>query len=228
MEELLHQHYFSMRVSQLIVEPAEVPTNAQTTELIDKCFAFAKLYRLPQALFRSQQWQQKWDEIATGAETVLEGYRRDQQSDSRGMVIARRENLMKHLFAEYNARRPFTILLQIGPHSKPADSTGHVFSMVSFVYRKMLHASRGIEHASALVFVGHRDWATLNRWERINEKRGVAQILNGEGLFTIASTSGASLQSLGHHVPSFPVLPRARRGRRSRAVWQSELEGRWA
>ncbi|ORY76941.1 hypothetical protein BCR35DRAFT_332749 [Leucosporidium creatinivorum] len=168
MEEHLHQHYASTWVSQLIVEPANPPNKTQTTELIDKCLAFAKLYRLPNPLFKSEESQQRWEELAIDAETKMASFRRDQQSHRLGMVVERRERLMGHLFGKYNSQRPFTILLQMGQPSVPADSTGAVFDMVSFVYHKMINASRAIEHASALVFVGYRDWAALNRWEKIN------------------------------------------------------------
>lgn len=40
--------------------------------------------------------------------------------------------------------------------------------MVGFVYGKMIYASKDVEQASRLVLCGFRDWAKLNRWQRIN------------------------------------------------------------
>lgn len=43
-----------------------------------------------------------------------------------------------------------------------------IFSMVAFVCQRMVGAVSRIQDASRLLFVGTRDWTSLNRWEKIN------------------------------------------------------------
>lgn len=49
-----------------------------------------------------------------------------------------------------------------------------MFGMVTSVNSRMIRALGEVKDASALVFVGHRDWQTLNRWQKINVSRILA------------------------------------------------------
>ncbi|ORY76892.1 hypothetical protein BCR35DRAFT_332703 [Leucosporidium creatinivorum] len=101
-------------------------------------------------------------------ERTLASLRAEHAAHPRGILIARAERLYRHVYGSELRNRPLTLLLRDQPETHPDDSTAAVFAMVSFVCRKMVGAVGRIEDASPLVFVGHRDWGTLNRWEKIN------------------------------------------------------------
>ncbi|ORY76898.1 hypothetical protein BCR35DRAFT_305652 [Leucosporidium creatinivorum] len=232
MEQLLRQHFASTRISNLIVEPADPPTKAQTTELISKGLAFVALYRLPRPFFKSEQWAENWNELALVAETKLEAFKREHEGDPRGLGLAKRESLWRHVSGTDDRRRPITVLFRLYPSNYLNDSGREVHRMVSYVYRKMIHAAKTVEQASALVFVGHRDWASLTRWQRINvaleakryfeEKLGVAVARQAAAASAAARASEPHAQSLGHHLPSLS----ARQSRRS-GISAMELRTRW-
>lgn len=115
MEELLKERYASTRVSDLIVEPADPPTTSQTTELITKSLAFVKLYRLPRPIIKSDEWEKSWNDSALDAESKLESMRRDHGAESRGMLIARREGLLRHVLGADDRRRPITMVRSATP-----------------------------------------------------------------------------------------------------------------
>ncbi|ORY76913.1 hypothetical protein BCR35DRAFT_332722 [Leucosporidium creatinivorum] len=191
MEQLLEHHYATTHITSLIPTPSSPPTNSQTTLLIKQTLSFLSLYRLPHPFFKSPEYAERWDHLARDAESRIEEYKRQHESMARGMLIRERESLWKHVNGADDPRRPITQLFRTSAYGYPADSAPEVFKMVSTVYRKMIHASRQIEHASAIVFVGHRDWDELSRWERINvalaakeyfeEKRAIAQALQQRG-----------------------------------------------
>ncbi|ORY76949.1 hypothetical protein BCR35DRAFT_332754 [Leucosporidium creatinivorum] len=156
MEQLLHIHYMHTKVSDLITTPPPRPDNAQCTELISGAIALIKLFRGPHPFFKSPQHREQWAELAQQAQEKLAGLGAEQTAHGGGLIIAKRELVWAQVMGSDHWRRPLTELLR-------SDAAG----MVSFVNERMIGAVRQVEAASALIFVGHRDWATLNRWERI-------------------------------------------------------------
>lgn len=58
--------------------------------------------------------------------------------------------------------------------------------MVSSVNERMINAVGKVEDASALVFVGHRDWEGLNRWEKIKASPWFGSELFETPLYTVS------------------------------------------
>ncbi|ORY76915.1 hypothetical protein BCR35DRAFT_332724 [Leucosporidium creatinivorum] len=120
MEQLLHQHFATTRISDLINEPSNPPSNVQTTELISKSLIFVALYRLPQPFFKSSAHEAEWDHSARDAEAKLGSMRRAHEADEMGMVVEKREGLWRHIFASIDRRRPITVTLGLAPSSTRA------------------------------------------------------------------------------------------------------------
>lgn len=110
MQALLERRFGNTHVSDLVTDPRDPPTYAESTDLLTKLTAFVQLYRLPHPLFVSQVYQARWNELAERMEQSLASLSAEHAAHPSGMLIGRAERLYRHVYGKDLSSRPLTMV----------------------------------------------------------------------------------------------------------------------